>query len=199
MGDIKHLMDNLSNPYEIKGGKSREEIHEELKPFVDMLFPSHYNTQERVRINIVPPSEIGWEKELDPKGFGEYTINPETAGIDYKGKRPKIRIIKMDKFVGKSMSESIRAISKEYGKEYLIPGFELEKYLLENQEEIPKEITNAPSENCYFFVGSGFRNHDGSFNIPYISQLSARLAKDTIQLNKGSKLGENHYFVLLER
>jgi len=120
-------------------------------------------------------------RKNDPSKFGEYSINPETAGMNHKEKEPKVKILDMQEFVGKPRSEVIKAVVEKYGGQYNIPGLEYEKYLLENPDKVPQELKDG---NWYYFMGSTLRDRDGRSFVPCVSWFGGRLSRGASALSR---------------
>ena len=183
--------------------KTIEEIKEEFNAFIANIFSGQYREEDakkaKISMQANPLSEIDYKKleELNASLFGQYTMNPETAGMNYKEKEPKVKILdeeEVKQFVGKPRSEVMAYIVKTYGGQYYIPGLEYQKYLLENPDKVPAGLQNG---NVYYFMGSTFRCLRGELEMPCMRQSGNKL--DWNLALYGFHLHGRTGFILLER
>lgn len=151
------------------GVADMEKFEKELNAFMYETFVIWYGKENadkaKISMQATPLSEMNYKglKTIDESLYGQYTINPDTAGINHKEKEPKIKILDMKEFIGKPRSEVVKAVIEKYGGQYHIPGFEYEKYLLENPDKVPKELKDG---SWYYFMGSTLRGRGGSASVP---------------------------------
>ena len=168
----QHMRENVGSYIDSStGGLDMEKFEKELNAFMAETFVIWYGKKDADKAKIsmlaTPLAQMDYEKlrTVDTAKFGEYTINPETAGMNHKEKQPKIKIVDMKEFVGRPRSEVAKAVIEKYGAQYHIPGLEYEKYLLENPDKVPAELKDG---NFYYFMGSTLRDQYGRTFVPYV-------------------------------
>ena len=114
--------------------------------------------------------DIDWENtiQVDASKFGEYTLNPDTIGIDWKNiPKEKIKVLDFSQFVGKPRWKLAKYITTEWPDrdKYHIPGIEYWKYVFENPDKAPDLLKDG---NHHYFFGSIFRGADGSACVPLV-------------------------------
>lgn len=118
-------------------------------------------------VEIVSPEDIDWDVkkgDIDPDKSGEYTMNPDTAGIDWENiPSEKIKTFDFREFIGKPRAELAKHLVEDYADKYYIPGIEYWKYLIENQDKVPQELKDG---NYYYSFGSILRDEDGRWRVP---------------------------------
>ena len=75
----------------------------------------------------------------------------------------QIKIFNFSEFIGKPRLELAKYLAENYSDKYHIPDIEYWKYLIENEDKIPKELKD---ENYYYFFGSILRDQNGNWNVP---------------------------------
>jgi len=182
------------------GVTNMEKFEKELNVFIAETFLMWYGKENaegvKIIMKIVPLSEIDYKqlKIADPSKYGQYTINPETAGMNYQEREPKIKILDMKKFVDKPRSEVMKAVIEKYNGQYYIPGLEYEKYLFENLDKIPKELKD---ENNNYFMGSILHGQFGDASLSCVHWLNKKLDREALQLY--GKWQQNDRVILLEK
>lgn len=114
------------------------------------------------------PRTLDWqvkEKDIDEAKLGEYTINPDTANIDWSTIHPdKIKVFNLKNMQGKKLSEVAEYIIANYpSSKYKMPSIEYWKYVLENPDQAPPQLKDG---KYHFFFGSVFRDCRGHFHVP---------------------------------
>ncbi len=102
-------------------------------------------------------------KDVDATKRGEYTLNPETQGIDFE--KAKVFVPDLSALNGKPIHEVIQHVVDTYGDRYHIPGIEYWKWLIENPGKNPLGV-NIKDGNYYFMSGSVLRGKDGRWLVP---------------------------------
>jgi hypothetical protein len=105
--------------------------------------------------------------DTDATKYGEYTLNPDTASIDYDSiPEDKIKVITLpDNLNGKPLDEIANYILQTYPNAKL-PGLDLYKYISENPNStIAQKLKDG---KYHFFFGSLFRRSDGDWHVPYV-------------------------------
>lgn len=159
---------------------------ESLKPSLQAFLLDTFKTRwgynaEQMRVaeaNIAPeiiaPAAIDWEQRkenVDPALSGQYTLNPETAGINFESIDPtKIEILDLASLRGKSLAEVGRYIVDTYGATHDVPGLEYWQYVLENPDKMPQVMKDDQLSgrygNAYFNFGSLVRGSYGAWVVP---------------------------------
>ena len=190
IGMMLCLFDNVKNNFseqeQILTREEKEKFTQEIDTFWRDTYTKDWslNNQDLSKVKFVPdllsPIDIPWQdiaKESDnPKEFGKYITNPETALLDYeKLGKPEIynpnEDIDLDKWLKKNKLNKTRAsvmqyVAEKFSDTHYLPGIEYQKYLFQNQKKkgvIPKELKDG---NWYFFPGAAFRDSDGRWNVP---------------------------------
>ena len=117
--------------------------------------------------HIVAPQNQAYEalsQDVDAAKRGEYTLNPETQGLDFENLRAFVPDLKA--FNGKKVHEVMQHVIDTYGDTHYVPGIEYWKWLIENPGKTPTS-TNLKDGKYYFFPGSVLRDKDGDWNVPY--------------------------------
>ena len=163
--------ENVGNYVDSKGEVNVEEFEKQMNDFMEETLVIMYGKDKAAKANIkmLPTSlgEMNYEamRESDSSKFGEFTMNPEMAKMNFAEKEPKIKILDMKEFFGRPRSEVMKAVVEKYGSSYHIPGLEFEKFLLENPDKVPKEMKDG---NFYYFPGSTLRDKDGDADVPSV-------------------------------
>ncbi len=109
-------------------------------------------------------------QDIDAAKFGEYTLNPETQGIDFES--AKVFIPDLSQFEAKTgppakpaakLAEVARYVMDTYGDTHHVPGIEYWKWLIEHPGETPQNLKDG---KFYFFPGSVLRDEDGRWRVP---------------------------------
>lgn len=123
--------------------------------------------------HVIAPQAQSYEvlsKDVDAAKRGEYTLNPETQGLDFETLRAFVP--DLSAFNGKPVQEVIQHVVDTYGSRYHIPGIEYWKWLCENPGKNPPG-PNIKDGKYYFFPGSVLRDEDGDWDVPYASWLGS--------------------------
>ena len=184
------------------GEVDMEKFEKELSAFMMETFVIWYGKVDaekaKISINFVDPSKVDYEalRKNNPSEYGSVTTNKETAGMNYKEKEPKVKVLKeeLKQFVGKPISEVAAYVAKTYGDKYHIPGLEYEKYLLENPDKVPEQLKDG---NYYYFMGSTLRDQGGGSDVPYVCWNGAKLNRNALAI--GGEWYENDRVLLLEK
>ncbi len=185
-----------SSTGEVDMEKMRKEFDAFIKETLVIWYGEKDAGRAKISMHASPLAGMDYEglREPDASLFGQYTINPETAGMNHKEKEPKIKILDMKEFVGEPRSKVVKAVVERYGGQYHIPGLEYEKHLLENPDKVPKELKDG---NCYYFMGSTLRVQGGRAGVPCVRWGSGWLGRDARRL--GGQWDEDGRVLLLER
>ncbi len=132
----------------------------------------------KIKMRSIPLSEMDYEamRKKDVAKFGEYTMNPDTVGMNYKEKKPKAKILDLKELIGKPGSEVMKAVVEKYSLQYHIPGLEYEKYLFENPEVL--EELELKDGIVYYLPGSVLCDYKGDFSVPCVYWNGASLEPD---------------------
>ena len=134
--------------------------------------------------------------DIDPTKFGEYTMNPDTAGINWETIPPeKIKSIDLGPtWVGKPLDQVAKHIIDTYSTTHHIPGLEYWQYLSEHQGKIPPHLNDGKWQ---FFFGSLLRDSDGIWSVPSAGLFAGEWERDANWLD--DDWGAGYRVVLLER
>jgi hypothetical protein len=177
-----------------------EKFTKEMNAFMSETYLIWYGRKDEEKANIsmqvMSLTEMDYEKlkVANPSLFGQYTMNPETSGINFNEKISKVKIADMKEFVGKSRFEVAKAVVAEYNGQYHIPGLEYEKYLLDNPDKVPAELRDG---EWYYFFGSTIRARFGGSDLPYVSFDDGKLNRHARWLD--GKWNFNDHVILLEK
>jgi MoxR-like ATPase len=151
---------------------------------------------EKAQVTIVTPEDIDWadlKANPDRSQVGSYTLNPETQNIDFENfSWDKVKSFSLENMEGKTLDEVGEYIVETYGKDYLIPGVEFWKQIIENPDEVPKELKDG---NYHFFFGSTFRNRGGHARVPSVGWDGSKFNRDGNPLDYG--WNSSYYRVVL--
>ena len=103
-------------------------------------------------------------KDVDATKRGEYTLNPETQGLNFETLRAFVPDLKA--FNGKKVHEVMQHVIDTYSATHHVPGIEYWKWLIENPGKNPPGA-NLKDGKYYFFPGSVLRGKDGHWDVPY--------------------------------
>lgn len=154
-----------------------ETVKENFGGFLKRSYKESWNgTDEQVikageKPEIKIPGSIDWEAtagDVDASKFGEFTINPDTAGIQWETIPPeKIKVFEFAEFQGKKRWELAKYITTQWPDrdKYHIPGIEYWKYVFENPDKAPDSLKDG---NWHYFFGTIFRNSDGYWLVPIV-------------------------------
>ena len=123
------------------------------------------------KFEFTDPKELDYKNKAehpDVAHFGEYTLNPETFGVDFE--KAKVFIPDLSSMEGKKLYDVFEDVVKKYGEKYHIPGIEYWKWMIENpdkaEEAAKKQNYNIKDGNYYYFPGSSFCGGDGFWRVP---------------------------------
>ena len=193
-----HYRKDIESYFDKSGTPNMEKLKEQLNTFMAETLLIWYGKEEadkaKISGEVINPSELDLAELLkdNPKLFGQYTINPETAGINHKEKEPKIKILDMAEYVGQPRSEVLKAVAEKYGGQ--LAGLEYEMYLLNNPDKVPEEMKDG---NWYYFMGSTLRGQRGLSSLPCVFWRGSKLSRFAFWL--GSEWFGSDRVVLLEK
>jgi len=165
-----------------------KEVEKENNPFLMERIKGWYGDNDAKKAKpklteLSSPQDLEWEqmsKDADASKFGEYTMNPETAGIDWETIPPeKIKVVDLSDMRGKPLHEVAEHIIETYSADYYIPGIEYWKYIIEHPDKSPEDIKDG---NYHFFFGSVFRVKDGHWRVPSAHWLGSKFNPDAYWL-----------------
>jgi len=199
--ELKKSNKNLGDYFDKKGEVDMEKFQKQMDAFMLETFTIWYSEKDaqkaKLAMSATPLDQIDYEKmrkDVDASKFGEYSINPETAGLNFQEKEPKIKILneELKQFIGQPRSEVIKFVVDNYGKDYHIPGLEYEQYLLNNPNKVPKELKDG---NWYYFMGSTLRTQGGDALVPTLHWNGDELDRSAAWL-KNFWFGSDRVFLL---
>ncbi|MFA6974644.1 MAG: hypothetical protein WC237_01625 [Candidatus Paceibacterota bacterium] len=122
----------------------------------------------QISVEIKNPKDEDYSErkaDIDPDKFGQFTLNPDTQGLDWEALKDKIFIPDPKEFEDCSTVQDVaNRLIEKYSDKYKIPGIEYWKFMLENPDKVPDQLKDG---NWYFNFGSLVRLSDGSWYLPY--------------------------------
>ncbi len=113
------------------------------------------------KVEFIDPKELDYKNKADNPDktkFGQYSLNPETFGMDFE--KSKVFIPDLSVMNGKKLPEVFKYVVDTYEEKYYIPGIEYWKWMIENPdkaEEVAKRQNyDIKDVNYYYFLGSIF-------------------------------------------
>lgn len=134
-------------------------------------------------------------KDIDAAKRSEYTLNPETQGLDFE--KLKAFVPDLSALEGKPIHEVIQHVVDTYGATHHIPGIEYWKWLCENPAKNPPGANIKDQSKWFFFPGSTLRDLDGYWLVPYASWHGSKWLRHAIWLSYDWNSG--YRVVLLEK
>ena len=123
------------------------------------------NVQIRAEIKSPKDEDYASRKaDIDEEKFGQFTLNPDTQGLDWETLREKIFIPDLSALEGKPLQEVAEYLIANYADKYKLPGIEYWKFMLENPDKVPDQLKDG---NYYFNFGSLVRYSGGRWYVPY--------------------------------
>ena len=112
-------------------------------------------------------------KDVDAAKRGEYTLNPETQGLDFETLRtfvPDLSQFEAKKgpppIPARPIHEVMKYVVDTYGATHHIPCIEYWKWLIENPGKNPQGADIKDQSKWFFFPGSVLRDSDGLWVVP---------------------------------
>jgi hypothetical protein len=148
------------------------EIEEENRAFFEQTFKGWYGEKDAKKASqrmaeFTPPERQNWKEmsqDTDKDRFGEYTMNPDTATLDWESiPTEKIKVVDLSDMRGKPLHEVAEHIVETYSGDYHIPGIEYWKYIIEHPDKAPEDLKDG---NYHFFFGSVLRGGGGVWDVP---------------------------------
>ncbi len=176
-----------------------EALKQSNEMFLFETFEKWYNEADAKRAKqearLEPPDRLDYgslSQDIDTARFGEYTLNPDTQGIDFENAKPVT--IDLPQFVGKKRHEAMKHIIDTYGATHHIPGLEYWKWVLEHPDKTSQDLKNG---DLYFFPGSVLRGLDGHWSVPNVDWNGSKFDRNAYWLGDGWLADER--VVLLEK
>lgn len=176
--------------YEFPRTFSAGVLKEIFAPFLTETFTQWYNkeTAEKMeqKLSLIKPEDIDWEAlkndiDIDKAKFGEYSLNPETQGLNFESfPLGKIKVLEFKEFGGKPRAELAKHLAENYADKYHIPGIEYWRYIIENPDKAPASLKDG---NYHYFFGSTLRSRDGHANVPLTAWDGGRFARNAFWLD----------------
>ncbi|MBI3255496.1 MAG: AAA family ATPase [Candidatus Andersenbacteria bacterium] len=124
---------------------------------------------------LIKPADINWagrKADIDATKAGQYTLNPDTVGVNLDMLDPaKIEIIDLSPMRGKPLDEVAKYIVDTYGTTHHIPGLEYWQHILQDPNKMPDQMKADQPQgnwgNAYFMFGSLLRRSNGDWVAPY--------------------------------
>ncbi|MCC6934428.1 MAG: AAA family ATPase [Candidatus Yanofskybacteria bacterium] len=134
--------------------------------------------EQNLKPEFVAPSVVDYaarKADVNAAQSGQYTLNPETVGIDWDSLTPeqiaeRTEIVDLNadpvfaKLADKSLASVADFVTRTYGSARL-PGLELERRLYALGNQAPAAFKEVGA--YVFFFGSLIRNANGYWNVPY--------------------------------
>ncbi len=156
----------------------------------------------KFRFEFVDPKEFdykGKSANQDESKFGQYTLNPETFGMDFE--KSKVFIPDLSKMDGKKLYEVFKYVVDTYGDKYYIPGIEYWKWMIENpdkaEETAKKQNYDIKDGYIYHLPGSCLCDAGGTWCVPGSNWEFSRSRKRARWLGQG--WNSNCRVILLEK
>jgi len=174
------------------------------EPFLRETFGKWYSGDQKKidipqRPSLVDPQSLDFsslKSDIDPSKFGEYTLNPECLGLDFK--TAKIKVLDIQKEIKTNKLTDIASIGKyiidTYSKDYIIPDISFWQWMIEKGANAPTELLDG---NYHFCFGSILRNSGGDARVPCASWHGAEFFRGAVRL--GFDWGSHFRVALLER
>ncbi len=133
-------------------------------------------------------------QDRDQTKSGEYTLNPETQGLDFETFRAFVP--DLSPVNGKPIDEVMQYVVDTYGATHHIPGIEYWKWLIENPTATPPGMV-IKDGYYYFLPGSVLCGTDGNWRVPIAGWDSTKWVRYANWLTGGWE--SNCRVVLLEK
>ena len=178
---------------------------EKIKSFMTETFTIWYSKDQAENVKQVPtptaPTDLDFsalENTPDPSKFGEYTLNPECAGLDYEN--VKIQSLDITKeawyktLPNKKLSTVFQYITTHYGDSHILPDLTYYQYIIENPTKADPAIKDG---KYYFFPGSVLRLSNGDACVPFSYWNGSSFNRHANHL--GNQWDGNYRVLLLEK
>ena len=123
------------------------------------------------KIEFTDPKDLDYKEKAehpDFARFGEYSLNPETFGVDFEN--AKVFIPDLSSMNGKKLYDVFKHVVDTYGDKYYIPGIEYWKWMIENpdkaEEVAKKQEYDIKDGNYYYLPGSSLCDSNGRWDVP---------------------------------
>ena len=193
-----------------KATAAPEQLAQTIKPFLLDTFKNFwsYSTDQlqAAEPNLAPSwsdtSSVNWQAEKqdsDATKSGAYTLNPETAGLDWETvPTGKIKVKDISQEISQLTDKSLAGIGeylvKKYSQDYYLPGIEYWQFICAHPDKAPAELKDG---NYYFFFGSRLRYQDGLWCVPYTYRDGGQFRRGASWLSVGWR--SFYRVVLLEK
>ncbi len=154
------------------------------------------------KFEFTDPKELDYKNKSghsDQSKFGQYTLNPETFGMDFE--KAKVFIPDLPAMNGKELQEVFKYVVETYGDRYYIPGIEYWKWMMENpdkaEESAKKQNYDIKDGDYFYFPGSSLCGSNGDWNVPYFRWDGGKFRQLANWLGGGWDFSDS--IVLLER
>jgi len=132
--------------------------------------------------------------DIDETKFGQFTLNPDTQGLDWESLKGKIFIPNLSSLDGWPIKDVIGYLITNFSGKYIFPGIEYWKFMVENLDKVPNKLKDG---NWYYNFGSLVRRPGGRWGVPGARWDESEWSRDVFCL-VGS-WGSNCRVVLLEK
>lgn len=175
--EIKMMRDGMREALAKRMGKIPEKLEQEdLIKELDDLFAvmvSPSNRRTKFKAEQILPKDINYKAKAmrtEKTKFGEYTLNPEMAGVNFENS--KIFIPDLSGFIDQPLYEVLQYVVDTYGEKYYIPGLEFWKWVPNNPNQAEKLEPSLKDGNSYYLPGSTFCDVDGYWSTVCFSWIS---------------------------
>ena len=203
----KEIAEDFLGPEDKKENEEKEINKEKLDDYNSFLMETYKNWgMEQTKLDAIKfspefilPDNLDYtakKSDTDASKYGEYTINPETIGINLDAIRPE-HVIVMElpsNLIGKTLNEIGNYITSQYGSRYYVPGLDYYKFIIENPDKAPDFLKDG---KYYFMFGSLFRYSGGNWFVPYVSWGGSSFERHGLWLDRGWR--GRYRVVLLEK
>lgn len=161
----------LDSGQELPQAPNEEELTKITTPFILDTLKNSWSwgvTGLTPEGHAIAPQSQNYEalsKDVDPTKRGEYTLNPETQGLDFE----KLKTVTPDlsALEGRPIHEVMQYVADTYGATHHIPGIEYWKWLIENPGKNPQGANIKDQSKWFFFPGSTLRDRGGHWSVPF--------------------------------
>jgi hypothetical protein len=176
--EAKELVSGVIQKARKRVSKNVEKVKESIQPFIKETFEKWGWSDDKKRIAETAPVSFVMPEDLEysskapssedaPSKAGEYTLNPEIAGLDFEKITPFVPDLTV--FEGRPRHEVFEYVVKTFGKTHYIPDLTYWKWLIENPDKAKKLNPKLADGNYYYCPGSVLRASDGVWSAPAVN------------------------------
>lgn len=167
----KGMRKQLDSGEDIPQMPDEEELTQATSPFMLDTFENSWSwdiTNLTPEGHVIAPQAQSYEvlsQDVDATKRGEYTLNPETQGLDFE--KLNAFVPDLSALEGKPIHEVMQYVADTYGATHHIPGIEYWKWLCENPTKNPSGANIKDTSRWFYFPGSTLRGKDGNWLVPF--------------------------------